>query len=126
MTLSRRRPSKVSATARKWLREDEMTQQWQCNSWTAVHDRMPGKAPALRVAGSCTFPSTGYSASLKRHEPQGINPWELMLDLVVTPPDIDQPAVTEIAVEYVEETDYAYKTVSIIGYESGIPVQDVS
>jgi hypothetical protein len=103
-----------------------MTEDWVCDGWTAIHDFMPGRAPTLRVTGSCTFPRSGYQVSLRPHEPQGINPFDYLFDLVVVAPEIGGDVVTEVPVAYVEETSYRYTTVTIIGSASGVPVEDVS
>jgi hypothetical protein len=85
-----------------------------CRDWEAWHDRMPGSQPALHVTGRCEFPTSGYAVRLERAEPQGINPRDLLLELVVTPPTgpVTQ-VVTEVEARYDEETDAEYDTVTI-------------
>jgi hypothetical protein len=64
---------------------------------------------------------------LQKHEPQGINPQDLLLDLVVTEPTGQvPPVVTTEPVEYVEETDFDYTTASVIDCRMNIPIKDVS
>jgi Domain of unknown function (DUF6438) len=58
-----------------------------CQDWAAFHDHMPPGPSVLRVQGTCRFDTAGYSVELRRHEPQGINPRDLLLDRIVTPPD---------------------------------------
>jgi hypothetical protein len=100
---------------------------WECGEFEAWHDRMPGKPPTLHVTGEVTFPTGGYTAMLQKHEPQGINPQDLLLDLVVTEPTGQvPPVVTTEPVEYVEETDFDYTTASVIDCRMNIPIKDVS
>jgi hypothetical protein len=96
--------------------------------WEAWHDRMPGKPATLHVTGTCSCPTPGYALELQRHEPQGINPGDLLLRLVEDRPTGPQPEViTPASVEYREETDARYDSVSIVPEgPAGIPVRDVS
>ena len=84
-----------------------------CRDWYAWHDHMPGpgSTPTLHVTGTCTFDTTGYSVELQKHEPQGINPKDLL---------------TDVPVRYDEETAMEYDTVSIVDVELGIPVHETS
>jgi hypothetical protein len=86
-----------------------------CRDWEAWHDRMPGAQATLHVTGRCEFPTSGYSVRLERHEPQGINPRDLLLDLVITEPTgpVTQ-VVTEEEVRYDEQTDLDYDSVTIL------------
>jgi hypothetical protein len=52
----------------------------ECHGWKAVLDCLPPEPPRLRVSGTCSC--SGQKLQLKRHEPQGINPDELILDLI--------------------------------------------
>jgi len=93
-----------------------------CENWTARHDFMP-PSPKLRVTASCHCPD-GYRLELRRHDPQGINPRELLLTLV----EMSDPAATggEQEVVYTEHTDSAYDTVSIVpGGPSSVRVEQV-
>lgn len=97
-----------------------------CRGWYASHDHMPPGPATLRVTGTCTFPSTGYTVELRPHEPQGINPGDLLLDKIVTPPDgIVGPAFTDVEVRYEEETDVEYDTVTILPDGPSIEVEEV-
>ncbi len=97
-----------------------------CRDWYASHDHMPPGPATLRVTGICTFPSTGYSVQLFRHEPQGINPRDLLLDkIVIAPTDIVGPAITDVEVRYEEITDFEYDTVTILPDGPSIPVEEV-
>lgn len=97
-----------------------------CTDWQAWHDRMPGVEPTLHVTGECTCPTPGYAVELRVHEPQGINPGDLLLDLVVTPPTDPVPDVlSPCPVTFELQTTAKYDTVTIIDVEAGIPVKDV-
>jgi len=99
---------------------------WSSEDWVANHDHMPGKPRTLRVTGVVHAPTTGYSVDLRlKRGAQGINPKDLLLELDVTAPTGDASEVlTDYPVEYVDETDFEYDTVTIIDVTS-IPVQDV-
>jgi hypothetical protein len=88
---------------------------YKCRDWKAWHDRMPGAEPTLHVTGRCEFPSSGYEVRLKRHTPQGINPRDLLLDVLVTEPTgpVNQ-VVTELDVSYDEQTDVDYQSATIL------------
>jgi hypothetical protein len=90
---------------------------WDCNDWTAFHDHMPGKPQTLRVSGTCEMPTTGYEGKLRRIEPQGFNPKDLRLELMISDPSGGvSEVITPIQVTYEEQTDMEYDTVSIDGY----------
>ena len=100
----------------------------QGEGWEAWHDRMPGGPATLHVTGTLSCPRPGYEVVLERHEPQGINPRDLLLRLTETKPEGVQPEViTPVPVEYREETDASYDTVSIVpDGPASIPVREVS
>ncbi len=78
----------------------------------------------MYVAGECMAPTPGYTCELLRAEPQGINPRELLLELVMTPPAGEVSEVlTPCSVRYEEKTSSEYDTVSIKGVATGIPVK---
>jgi hypothetical protein len=82
-----------------------------------MHDREPPGPRLLRVHGKCEFPTEGYSVELKRSEPQGISPRDLLLHLIVHEPT-DPVANTEVDADYEEETNIENDTVRIQGYVS--------
>lgn len=92
--------------------------QWTCREWHAIHDHMPGKPVTLRVTGECEVDNTRYDLRLVRREPQGINPKDLLLDLVTDEADVGNDIITTRNPEYVEETEFEYDTVTIVGYET--------
>jgi hypothetical protein len=53
-----------------------------------------------------------YQFVLVRQEPQGINPQDLLLHLVVEEPTTGDDVVTTYEVQYVEHTEMRYDTVS--------------
>ncbi|MDQ3973128.1 MAG: hypothetical protein M3276_02105 [Actinomycetota bacterium] len=99
---------------------------WQCGRWYASLDRQPPGVPVLRVTGSCRFPTAGYVAGLRRHEPQGTNPRQLLLDLVVHAPDTPSAQVlSEVEVRYEEETEAGFDSVLIFPEAVSVPVEEV-
>ena len=99
-----------------------------CSDWYAWHDHEPPGPATLRVTGKCEFRTTGYKVKLKRREPQGINPKDLLLDLIVEEPPpgsiVGQGFTTEEA-RYEEETDFEYDTVTILPDGPTVPVEEV-
>jgi hypothetical protein len=96
-----------------------------CHDWLAIHDFMPGHPAKLTVTGTCTFPTAGFKVELRRTQPQGINPLDLLLDKIVTPPR--GPAadvVTDVEARYEEVTNVKYKTVTILPDGPSIPVEN--
>ena len=90
-------------------------EQGACHDWTAIHDLMPGHPRTLTVTGTCTFPTAGYEVELRPAVPQGINPLDLLLGKIVTPPS--GPAadvITDVEARYEEVTDVMYETVTIM------------
>jgi hypothetical protein len=97
-----------------------------CSDWKAVHDFMPPGPARLRVTGQCTFPTPGYTVTLKKHEPQGINPAILILDKVtVAPTGVEPQLVTKLTVAYRERTDQNYREVLVLPDNVTIPVKEV-
>jgi hypothetical protein len=101
---------------------------WNCRTWEAWHDRMPGKEPTLHVSGECEMPTPGYTLELRYKDPQGTNPRNLLLTLhIVGEPEGPQPEVlTWTPVTFALKTESQYETVTIIGVASAIPVRQVS
>jgi Domain of unknown function (DUF6438) len=85
-----------------------------CHDWTAVHRHDP-PPPVLTVHGTCTFPTAGFAVELRRTEPQGINPRDLLLDRIVhAPTGPVAQVVTDVEALYIEHTDFDYETVTIL------------
>lgn len=94
--------------------------------FTAVLNReLPGPG-LLRVEGECTLPSTGYQLALVRQEPQGVNPRDLLLQLLVTPPEMSGPALTTYVVSYEEPTTSYFDTVTILPDGLSVVVENIS
>ena len=101
--------------------------EWDCNDWLAIHDHQPVGPATLRVTGKCTMPSPGYTCELSVHKPQGINPSDLLLDLIVNEPSVTEPqVVTPCEVRFEWPTETEYESVSVIDVAMGIPVEEVS
>jgi hypothetical protein len=99
----------------------------ETGGWEAWHDRMPGTDAALHVTGSCTCPTPGYTLELRKHTPQGINPRDLLLELVTTEPTGVVPEViTQTPVDYHEQTEAEYDTVTIVPDGPSLPVRVAS
>jgi hypothetical protein len=98
-----------------------------CRGWSAWHDHEPPGPPVLHVRGECEFPTAGFSVELRRREPQGINPRDLLLDRIVREPSgpVAQ-VVTVVEARYREETDFEYDTVTIFPDGVSLQVQEVS
>jgi hypothetical protein len=96
----------------------------QCHDWRAVQDLEPPGPARLIVTGTCTFPRAGYTVELRRAEPQGINPADLLLEKVVHEPEGPSAEVlTDVEARYEETTDFAYRTVTILPGGPSIEVQ---
>jgi hypothetical protein len=86
-----------------------------CRSWAAWIDRQPPGPATLHVTGECEFPSAGFTVELRRHEPQGFNPRDLLLDKIVTPPSGPvADVITTVEARYREETAAEFDTVTIL------------
>ena len=98
-----------------------------CDEWTAYLDLQPPGPGLLRVRGVCTFPTAGYTATLERHQPQGFNPRDLLLDLTIAEPSgpVAQ-VVTEVEARFEEEARRdQYDTVTILPDGVSIAVEEV-
>jgi hypothetical protein len=92
--------------------------------WDAGYTAAPNEPLQLDVRGRVTVPTPGYEILLRRHVPQGINPTDLLLDLVTVAPsgNVPQHVVTE-DVRYVAPSDGGYKTVSILPIGVSVPIR---
>ena len=83
--------------------------------WTAIHDHMPPGPKTLTVRGTVMVPTSKSTAELRPKEPQGSNPLDYLLDVVVHPPnEPDLKVERPFEVDYEEVTDVEYETVSIV------------
>lgn len=97
--------------------------------WAAWLDTMPGSPWTLHVKGVLQMPTPGYELKLCEHEPQGINPAILLLDLIVTPPDPDlivPQVITEEEARFKKDTETKYESVTILPDGPDIKVEIVS
>ena len=100
------------------------------DTFKAWIDRMPGGPPKLIVIGELEFPTTGWIATLRRAESQGINPTTIILELDVTNP-IERAAqhVTKVHVRYDKSPplqSYKQATIRNAGDEIAIDVGTAS
>jgi hypothetical protein len=94
-----------------------------CDDWTAVHRHEPPPS-VLTVHGTCTFPTAGFAVEMRRREPQGVNPRDLLLDRIVhAPTGPTAQVVTEVDAVYIEETEFDYQTVTILPDGPSISVE---
>jgi hypothetical protein len=69
--------------------------------WYAWVNLMPPGPASFHVTGAVTLPHPGYDAKLVAASPQGINPKELILDLVITTkPGTWPQVVTSVSVRF--------------------------
>ena len=114
----------VGATRRQRFDVPERPgQQGRCFDWSAFLNRQPPQPPKLIVTGTCEFPTAGFTVELRRHEPQGINARDLLLDKVVTAPSgpVAQ-VITQVEARFEEETGAEFDTVTILPDGPTIPV----
>lgn len=87
---------------------------------------MPGDSPTLHVKGEVICPTSGFTARLVPHSPQGINPEIYLLDLVVNPPEpgtVVLQVETNVPVHFQEVTDQKYSDVTILPEGITVPVE---
>jgi hypothetical protein len=91
------------------------------HDFSAVHHHEPGGRATLVVSGICTVPGANSVVELRRAEPQGINPTDLLLERVVTERPVGPrlvvgklPLGVDVPVRYEEPTDVEYRTVTIL------------
>ena len=93
-----------------------------CRDWVAFHDHMPPGPFVLRVTGQCDVPQ-GMSVALQRQADPNPQSMTLVLELVVSGPEVPEETPTlQQEARYEEETDVEYETVAI---RLTVPVQDV-
>ena len=95
------------------------------SDWYASHDHRPPGPATLTVTGKCKFPTPIIKWFLSRREPQGINPKDLLLDLVVAGGiEGSEEKETTLEVRYEEQTDFEYETVTVLPAGVTVPVVD--
>lgn len=97
-----------------------------CRFSAVLTRELPGPG-VLRVDGECTLHTTGYQIALVRQVPQGVNPRDLLLQLVLTPPvDVVAPVLTAYPVSYEETTEVYFETVTILPDGVSVEVQIIT
>jgi hypothetical protein len=99
------------------------------NTFKAWINKMPGSQPKLIVTGKAEVPTTGWSGSLERAVPQGINPRILILDAcLVEPTGKVNQLVSEVDLRFEESppaNEYTDVTVRLDGDEVTVKVDIV-
>ena len=87
----------------------------ETTGWYAWMNLQPPGPRTLYVQGIISAPTPGYDARLVPAAPQGINPKNLILDLILTPrPGMWPAVVTPIPVSYVQQSPaIAYDSVLV-------------
>lgn len=86
------------------MRMNSTCNEAKTHDWHAWNNMMPGGPKSVHVTGSATVNSGGWTASLTKAAPQGINPEILMLNLEVTPPGgIATQPMLELPLSYSED-----------------------
>jgi hypothetical protein len=88
--------------------------------WAARFLRSANGEGVVLVTGTCTV--RGHTADLRRHEPQGAKPSDLLLDLLDEAPGGAPNVLTDIPVRYEERTRAGFRTVTILPDGLTIPV----
>lgn len=84
------------------------------SDWYAWLDKMPPGPASLHVQGTVQLPTPGFEVRLVPASPQGINPRQLILDLLVTElPGVWPQIVTSVSVRYDQKPAIDYDTVFI-------------
>jgi len=92
------------------------------HDFSALHRHEPRGHATLRVTGICTVSVADSKVELRRAEPQGINPTDLLLERVIVSrrPAVGSeapgklPLGVDVPVRYEEQTDVEYRTVTIL------------
>jgi len=97
----------------------------RCHDWIVGKVRVVGGSEQLLVSAVCAVRG-GERLELRRVEPQGINPANLLLELVVSrSPFPPGPATQEVRV-YHSEVNTGYKSVTILPDGPTLPVEELS
>jgi hypothetical protein len=96
----------------------------RCRDWSVGRLHTPGDRDRLVVSAVCTVRGQ-ERLELRRLEPQGINPADLLLELVLhRAPFPDRPVAREVRVFHVEP-DAGYRTVTILPDGPTLPVDEL-
>lgn len=89
-----------------------------CRDWYASHDHQPPGPMTLRIQGICEVPGQGFTAQLQPLEPQGVNPADLLMKLIIQEPDTIEGEPEDVEVIYVTETEMEFETISVVFVET--------
>ena len=99
------------------------------NTFKAWINKMPGSRPKLIVTGQAEVTTSGWTGSLERARPQGINPNILILDACLVEPTGDVlQVVSQVELRYEESppaVDYTDVTVRLDGDQVTVKVEIV-
>jgi hypothetical protein len=96
----------------------------RCDDWSVRKLQRPGEREQLVVSAVCAVRG-GERLELRRDEPQGINPADLLLELVVyRGPFPEGPASRDVRISHVE-FDAGYKTVTVLPDGPTLPVEQL-
>jgi hypothetical protein len=103
----------------------EQTSTARCHDFSVAKLRTPGQRARLVVSAVCAVRG-GERLELRRVEPQGINPANLLLELIVfRSPFPSGPPTREVRVTHIE-VDFGYKSVTILPDGPTLPIEEVS
>jgi hypothetical protein len=97
-------------------------------NWQAWRFHNPDGESVLLVTGLCIVETDGYTAFLRRVEPQGYNPDILLLEKVITPPfgpDLPSPFPHTIEIRFEDRVHVHYTHVQIVSDYVTLAVRDV-
>jgi hypothetical protein len=103
----------------------------ECSNWYAEWNFQPPSTPYLEVWAECTFPNARYKVVLRRREPQGINPKDLLLERIVTELEGGADEETTLGrldfgyVEEIRDHDLVPETVTILPDAVTVPVYHI-
>lgn len=67
------------------MSEDKKSDPGKCSDWKAWIDAMP-PGRRLHVQGKCVYPTAGWTVTLEKAVPQGVNPRVLIVRRIVKAP----------------------------------------
>lgn len=86
----------------------------QTSDWAAWVNRMPPGPASFHVTGLVVLPTPGYEVALVPASPQGINPADLILDLVITErPGVWPQVLTTVSARY-DISNYSGRYTSVL------------
>src|ERR1700674_2667072 len=100
------------------------------DTFKAWINKQPGSQPKLIVTGKAEVPTSGWTGTLERAVPQGINPKILILDACLVEPTgkVNSPVVSKVDLRYDESppaVDYSQVTIRLDGDDVTVKVEIV-